>query len=59
MFLHFMMLLWWDDSCCFNDVTFAKHHLGGNVYNDINTLIDVLFPKFESERGAGGLLHFI
>jgi hypothetical protein len=30
-----------------NDVIFAKHHLGGNTFDDVSTLIDVLFPKFE------------
>jgi hypothetical protein len=31
---------------------FARHHLGGNVFNDVSTLIDVLFPKFELEGGG-------
>lgn len=32
--------------------TLVTHHLGGNVLDDISTLIDVLFPKFELEEGG-------
>jgi hypothetical protein len=32
-----------------NIVTFARHHLNGNVFDDVSTLVHVNFPKFELE----------
>ena len=31
------------------DVTFARHHQGGYVFNDYSTLTEVVFHKFKLE----------
>jgi hypothetical protein len=38
-----------------NDVTFARHHLRGNAFDDVSTFMDVLFLSL-SQRGV---LHMI
>jgi len=37
---------------CLDIVTFSRYHLGGNVFDDVSTFVDVLFPKFELEWGG-------
>jgi hypothetical protein len=47
-------LPWWDFPRWYNltFVTFAKHHLDGNVFDDVHTLIDVLFLKLDLDGGV-------